>query len=158
NRLITLPTAPRQTLYANLINGLVSDGVWPLLDALYIFAAADSGTSLDNLVSASFLATLDAATGSPTFTVDRGWSGCGAAGFRDVNTNFSPATAGGNYTQNNAMLCAWQLGTTQENHNLLGTITGGSFVEIIPLWSDTHTYWAVNGNGTEVNPILGTDP
>jgi hypothetical protein len=159
NRLLTLPSAARQTLYASLINGGVTDGWWALLDALYVFAAADSDTSLTNLVQASFKATLDTATGNPTFTTDRGWSGSGAGGQRDVNTNFNPSTASGaNFAQNNAMVCAWQLGTTQENADLVENLAADSHIEIIPLWSDTHTYWAVNGNGTEVNPILGLDP
>src|SRR5882672_965294 len=56
--------------YSNLICGLVTDGVFAKLDALYVFATQDATTSLLNLVSASFNGT---AGGIPPFVVDRGY-------------------------------------------------------------------------------------
>src|SRR6185295_16016176 len=55
-----------------LIDGLVADGVWSKLDALYFFATQNSATAQLNLISSSYPAT---ANGLPTFTVDRGFTG-----------------------------------------------------------------------------------
>jgi len=78
NRLITQPSGPRATLYQNLINNLISDGVWQKLDALYVLAAADAQTSRTNLVQDRFiiqgLANSDPTVSGPTFTADRGWT------------------------------------------------------------------------------------
>jgi hypothetical protein len=150
DRLVTMPSAARQNVYATLIDALVSAGVWAKLDALFLYASADSATSLTNLVQEPHRGFLDVSTGAPTFTVDRGWSANGAAGFTSVNTNFNPSTAGGNYTQNDAMLCAWQAGVTQENAALITNTLNDSKSEIFPRWSDGKTYWAINGNGTEI--------
>jgi len=78
NRLITAPTAGRATLYQNLINGLISDGVWAKLDMLHIYAAADGQTSRTNLVQDRFIlqgeTNSDPTVSGPTFTADRGWT------------------------------------------------------------------------------------
>lgn len=145
DRLITMPSSSRQTTYSTLIDGLVSAGVWAKLDALFMYAAADAATSLTNLVQVSHGGFLDTGTGTPTFTADRGWSGNGAPGQRDVNMNFNPSTAAGHYTQNDAMFCAWQIGTTQENELFLADTLNDSKIELFPKWSDGNTYWAVNG-------------
>ena len=46
---ISAPTAARKNLYRALIDGLVTDGVWSLIDGLYVMSAADSATALTNL-------------------------------------------------------------------------------------------------------------
>jgi hypothetical protein len=149
DRLITPPNSTDAPLYATLIDTLVSGGVWAKLDVLGIGAAADSGTSLVQLKSSSFSpAYLDLATGTPTFTTNVGWSGSGSPGLADVNWNFNPSTAGGNYTRNDACFFGWQVGTTQENRMLVGDIAD-SGIEIFPRWSDNHTYWMIN-SGTEI--------
>src|SRR5215471_17837360 len=60
--------------YINLINGLVSDGVWSLLDALYVMATNTTSTAALNLVSTSFSLVTH---GSMTFTADVGYTGDG---------------------------------------------------------------------------------
>lgn len=157
DRLITLPSAARQIQYATLINSLVLGGVWAHLDVLDVLAAADSGTALLNLRHAPFKATLDTATGTPTFTVDRGFSAMGAPGNNSVNTNFNPSTAGGQFTQNDAMVAGWQLGTTQENRYLITDPGNSAKIEILPKWSDGKSYWGMNGNGTEIATTNAAD-
>src|ERR1039457_3408340 len=66
------------TAYTNLINGLVSDGTWSLLDALYIFATNSTTTANLNLISTSFGLTQH---GTVTFSADHGYTGDGTAGY-----------------------------------------------------------------------------
>jgi len=99
---ITAPNTAHKNAYRTCINGLVTDGVWTKLDALYLFAAADSATARTNLKSSSYGATL---TGSPTFTADQGFSGGSTTAY--VNTNLNSSTAGGNATQNSFHFSVW---------------------------------------------------
>jgi hypothetical protein len=127
NRLAVLPSPARQQLYANLINGLVADGIWTKLDALVIAAADNPTTALTNLVQASFAPTL---VGSTTFTTDRGYSTSNPTSIY-LSTNYNPSTAGGNFTQNSAMIAAWNITATTTNGSTLRS-TAQSNVFIIP--------------------------
>jgi len=91
--------------YTALIDGLVADGVWSKLDALYIFATQNTTNARLNVKSASYTASV---TGTVTFTADRGYTNP-ASGTDYVNTNFNASTAGGNYTQNAAHFMSWQV-------------------------------------------------
>lgn len=88
--------------YTKLINGLVRDGVWRSLDVLYIFAAQDQTTSLLNLVSSSFSASV---SNSPTFTADQGWTGGASASNNILGPNLSTATQ---YARNAAHASVWE--------------------------------------------------
>jgi hypothetical protein len=103
NRLVTLPTASRQALYANLINALVSGGVWAFGDALWV-AGNDAATTLTNLINGT---TTAAISGVPTFTANRGFT-CNSS-VNIITTNFNPSTGGQNFTQNSGSLGAWEL-------------------------------------------------
>ncbi|MVO95073.1 hypothetical protein [Rhizobium leguminosarum] len=81
-RLTTPPTTDRASLYNTLILSLKSAGVWSKLDALYIFAAADSQAAGLNLVNSNFTCT---PFSSPTFTPDRGYAGDGSTSYVDTN-------------------------------------------------------------------------
>ena len=158
DRLITPPTAARAALYNNLISSLVSAGVWSFLDVLAIYAAADSGTSFINLVQGAFTASIDEASGDPTFTPNVGWSGGQAYDNDDINTNFNPSTASGNYTQNNAMFCLWQIGAAQSSAAILIGSGGSPDIALYPeAPSTTNATWEINGNGSDITiPNLGT--
>lgn len=78
NRLATAPTEARAKQYDVLFRSLVDNGVWPLLDALWVLAAADAPTALLNLKSTSHSLT---AVNSPTFEADRGYTGDGATSY-----------------------------------------------------------------------------
>lgn len=92
--------------YKALINGLVADGVWALLDCLYIFATQDSITACLNLISASFPITVN---GSPVFTADSGYKDSG--GSTDyLGTAFNPTTASSpKFVQNSAHMSLWSI-------------------------------------------------
>lgn len=150
DRLVTLPSPTRQGYYSTLIDGLVSAGVWAKLDALYVYATADVGQSFVNLVQTDPIGGFIQVTGIPTFTTDRGYSGCGAPTQKSIDSGFLLSAASKHYTQNDAMICAWQIGGTQENATLVVQGDGGSQVELYPKWSTGSTFWAINGTGTEI--------
>jgi hypothetical protein len=144
NRLITTPTPERQTVYAQLINSLLNAGVWPLLDALYLFAAADTATALVNLKQQRFSAGYwePITTTYPAFIPDQGW----LTSDIDVNisTNFNPSTSGGNFTQNSACVGSWSLTSAQTDAMLIGTRTQAVDIEIFPKRNDNSTCWGLN--------------
>jgi hypothetical protein len=118
--------------------------VWNSLDALYRFDAPDETTALLNLVSASDTATV---IGTPTFRAQLGFSGDGGSG--EINTNFNPSTASGNYSQNSAHISAWD---NTSRAGAAGPIVSldsgnGSFEsDIYPEYTDGKTYIRVNDN------------
>lgn len=76
-RITTPPGGTRVGLINNLIISLKAAGVWSLLQAFYVYAAADTQSALLNWLSASNPTTVGG--GSPTFTADRGYKGDGAS-------------------------------------------------------------------------------
>jgi hypothetical protein len=155
NRLATLPSSSDQTAYATFINALVPDNTWTALDALVVAAAPDSGTSLTELTSGIVTPTLDISTGVPTFTAYRGWTKFLQTGLSDINSNFNPSTAGGNYKQNAATIACWNLSTTQVNSTLWQDLTDTN-IECWPLYSNGNTYTQIN-DASEVFVIAGLD-
>ncbi len=117
--------------YIDLISGLVADGIWSKLDVLHIYATQDSTTALLNLVSTSYPAVLH---GSPTFTVDRSFSG-GLSGGSTVfiDTGFNPRTATTPQAAQNSMhLSAWSTLSASDNGSIMGAIDSGS-AEIVAI-------------------------
>lgn len=88
--------ATHTNAYYTLIDGMVTDGDFAKLDALWIMATQDATTAVLNLVSTSFPLTL---VNSPTFTADRGYAGNGTSSY--INSTFAPS-AGTQYTLNSA--------------------------------------------------------
>lgn len=140
DRLLTPPIAPRETLYAALIDSLVAAGVWAILDVLYIFAAADLGTAFTNLISDSYRAVWPA--GTCTFTTDRGFTPNGSANY--IDTGFNPASGTPNFQRNNASYLVWSLSAV---------VTAGVFDtpsqtisnQLQPhRTSDGHSLWRIN--------------
>jgi hypothetical protein len=151
DRLLTPPVGARETLYNSLIDGLVADGVWTKLDALYIFAAADEATALTNLVQADYAAERYTTATDQTFTADDGWTG--GSFLIKINSTFNPSTAvGAKYVQNSAHVSCWRASNVQEDRNTIGAVTtAGSATRVLPRWSDTNTYWRVNSGSDEVS-------
>lgn len=87
-RFTSAPTGGRKVHIQKLIKALKDGGIWTKLDALYLFAAADSQAARLNWVADQYNIT---AVNAPTFTTDRGYAGDGASSH--LNTNFNPATA-----------------------------------------------------------------
>ena len=110
--------------YIDLINGLVADGVWTKFDLLHVYATQDTTTAQLNLVQASYPATLH---GSPTFTVDRGYTGTDASTTKYIGTGFNPATAvSPQFVRNSAHLSAWNVTNVSANQAAIGIKEAGS--------------------------------
>jgi hypothetical protein len=146
DRLFTLPSDERQTLYANLIDAIVDAGVFPKLDGLYIFAAEDEGTALTNLIQESYRAMRQDLAGTTTWTLDSGYSGGGNNA--QISSRLIPSTAvGANCTQNSASIGCWigETGTTAGQVINDGANDGSSLKSVIyHAFTDGRTYGRVN--------------
>lgn len=90
------------TAYTTMICGLVTDGVFSQLDALYVFATDTTTNAQLSLVSATYNASL---TGAPTFAANAGYT---TSVGNYVNSNFNPSTATTpKFVQNSGSASAW---------------------------------------------------
>ena len=136
---------------ATLIDGLVSDGVWAKLDALYVMAQQNQTDALLNLVGTSYGLTSVGLLRSAIFTSYLGFSGFSGAVY--LNTGFNPATATSpQFIQNAASLGAWVSGTSGEVQPVIGNDGGG-------IDGLSHIYTNVSGSlYTRVNGVVGGVP
>ncbi len=119
--------------YTTLIDGLVSDGVWSKLDALWIMCTSTEANAILNLVSTSFTLVN---TNGETFTAASG----GVGGFKNVSaptayldTQFNPTTGGTQkYSQNSAHISVWANNNVQANSPLMANSTSGTGSVIYP--------------------------
>ena len=119
------------TNIANLIDGLVADGVWAKLDALYVLAQQNQTDALLNLVGTSYTATIG---GSTPFAAYQGFTG--GAGI--IDTGFNPATATSpNFTQNSASMGVWVLNSRASGaaYYEIGNNTGVAGAGISPFYN-----------------------
>lgn len=137
DRLATIPNLAMQLLYANLIDGLVSDGIWSLLDGLYVWSE-NSETQMTNLVQDTFWAGL---TGNPTFHPYSGYDGANSSVIR--LTAGLILSAGVNYTQNSAFIAAWQNG---DDAPFNSDIISDGVTGIAQTYTNLY-YWNVNTTG-----------
>ena len=106
-------------------------------DLLLVFAAQNSVVALLNMANSTYTVT---AANSPTFTVDRGFTG--NSGTASLSTNFNPATAiSPNFTQNNAHISGWNLTNGSSN---VAQIVNGATIDIFPKYGDNNFYSRVN--------------
>ena len=89
-----------------LIDGLVSDGVWAKLDALYVLAQQNQTDALLNLVGTSYGLMSVGLLRSVTFTSYLGFSGFSTSVFLSTQFNASIATSP-QFTQNSASFGFW---------------------------------------------------
>jgi hypothetical protein len=137
---VTTLDATHTNAYKALINGGVADGWFQKLDLLFIFATQSSGVALLNLPSATYSA---AGVSSPTFTVDRGFTGNGTSSY--VTTNFIPSTAvGANLTQNSGSVSGWNLTAAVSTAPLVSAGNGTTGLQIYPQFATNNTYLRVN--------------
>jgi hypothetical protein len=141
--------------YTDLINGLVSDGVWSKLDVLYIFATQDTTTALLNLVSTSFNGT---ANGSPSFTADRGYTGVDASNTVYINSGFNPTTASSpQFTTNSCHVSAWADNAVTAGSSggaVMGQSGAGGSSNVTTIharYSDGNAYFRIN----DATPLSG---
>jgi hypothetical protein len=135
-RMAVQPSLNRRSQIDALIAGLKQDSVWADLDFLHVLAAHDSQAALLNWKSPSFDATATA-----TFAADRGYTGNGTSTF--VDTNFNPATAGGQFAQNDMTFGIWCLTAALDTASAAGWFNGTNGITINPRsTSDTLSYRA----------------
>jgi F5/8 type C domain len=133
---------------ATLIDGLVSDGVWAKLDALYVLAQQNQSDALLNLIGTSYglainnaLAASDPRISNVVFTSYKGFSGFSpGAGFLDTGLNAVMAS-GLHYTQNSASFGAWSYATTSDQNAIMGT---GSVTQIFDNYAGSVFYARTN--------------
>ena len=119
-RMTVKPTAARVRVIDTLMRALLTAGVWPKLDALYLLAAHHEQAARLNWVSAAHTMT---AVNSPTFTVDRGFNGNGTTSY--MNTTFDPgAAAGAKFVRDSAFLGIWSLTDSSNAINDIGNWNG----------------------------------
>lgn len=148
-------TTTEKSVYQTMICGMVTDGDWAKLDALWFFPTNTTTSANLNLVSTSFGLTQN---GSVTFTADHGYTGDGSTGFFD--TGYAAASAGGNLTQNSATAGCYSLSSrttpqawvnmrvtdTFENIFIAPNFTGGTSLFSLNDASGTSAS-ATNGSG-----------
>lgn len=134
---------------ATLIDGLVADGVWAKLDALYVLAQQNATDALLNLIGTSYTA---ANVGGSTFTAYKGFIAVGAS---YLNTTFDPTTAPSpHYTQNSASLGAWSYAVTPSSNTLMTDYFGGQS-SLFDNYSGTTFYARINdATGTGVTTTI----
>lgn len=139
DRLMTPPTAARQSQYDSLlISPLVAAGVWAVTDVLCI-AGADSATSLANIRQGVFYAALTGVPSFPAFTVDTGFVCLGPSG--RVQSNFNPSTASGNYARNSASIGVWTKTAGPQAQSIAQI---GSDTFLYPFYNTNRTDFAIN--------------
>jgi hypothetical protein len=141
--------------YTTMICGMVSDGTWSLLDALYIFATNNTTTANLNLVSTNFGITQ---VGTVTFAADTGYTGDSSTGV--LNTGFIPASSGINYLQNSASIGVYVLNNrtgSSGNDIEIGSNNGNGSASVIGNVLSFPIY-AVNdgGNGYSISTTRGS--
>lgn len=99
-RFTTAPSRKYKRAIDQLIRALKKAGVWTKLDALYVFAAANSQSAVLNWIANAYNATLvDSA--NVTFTAGVGFAGNGSSSY--VDSNFDPTTASSPQFQRNSL-------------------------------------------------------
>lgn len=146
--------------YDAMICGLVSDGVWPLLDALW-FMATDAATGSAravanlNLVSSSYTLVEHPTPGtSPAFTANAGYTGVAASSTVYLDTQFNPQTNGVQYALNSASHSAWILNNTSHANQATGAYDGTNITATAPISSGS-TFCTVQTTGA-AQGIAGT--
>lgn len=137
-------SAGRLTLVTNLIAGLKSDGVWPKLDRLWIFAAENTQSALIDLVALSTATP----TASPTFTIDRGYAGNGTSSY--ILSNYVP-NAGAHLTQNSAHISFYNQVNDATNGVTCGALADPAFDMYCPLTTTGQFFSRINEADTSAN-------
>jgi hypothetical protein len=141
-----------KTIYDTLICGLVTDGVFSLLDGLYILAAPDSTTAGLNLIQNAFNLT---AVGSPTFSANNGYTSAGNLSYLD--TGYTPSTSGGNMLTNSATLFVYTQTADTTFNTLVGSFSNAVTNAIIFYSNSTTLVCRLNRvSGADVTATVST--
>jgi hypothetical protein len=105
----------RRTLVNNLIIGLRADGLWNLLDRLWILAAENTQSALVDMKAL----VLAVPNGSPAFTANLGYTGVDSSATVYIDTMTNLSNYGGQFTTNSGHASIWS------NTNAASTGGGG---------------------------------
>jgi hypothetical protein len=141
------PTTRQQQQTDLLIKGLKADGLWPIVDRLFLFASEPNEPCAYVDVVHLGIATNVNSCG---WTPGRGYSAKGVPGGY-INSNFNPSNMAGSYIRDSAMVGAWaNLGQLQSNNYVVGGI--GIGYTYIDLQDGGQNYFAINdSNGPLFN-------
>ena len=137
---------------ATLIDGLVSDGVWAKLDALYVLAQQNRPDALLNLIGATY----NLPTTGATWTAYQGMY----VGGGTLDTGFNMVTSPSPHlTQNSGSLSAWGYGAFNTGNGAidLGTVNGFGGCALIGNDSTNHFYGFIS-IGASNNSVAFTAP
>ena len=122
------------TAYTTMICGMVTDGTWAHLDALWVLATDTSATALTNLVSSSYPLT----NVSATFTANTGYASPATGDYLSTTYNFSTGTA---FTQNDASMGVWTLETSCLALRALEDSAASNYEMVLPCFASSAYTW-----------------
>jgi hypothetical protein len=118
--------------YDTMICGMVTDGNFSTLDALYILTAPTTPIAKYNLTATATTYDL-VEQGTGTFTANSDYQGNGSTGYLDTGLN--PNTAGGNYTATSASIGSYVLNNVGSVETVsIGSVnaSGNGVAQLLP--------------------------
>ena len=141
---ITTVGSTERAAYKKLINGMVSDGDFALMDALYIYATDTQAHALLDLTANALNGTTH---GTVSFSADHGFTGNSSDFY--IDTGYSPSGTK-NYTSSSSSLGVYSLRsrTTGQNWINIGSQNNGSTIyhALYPKFTDNNAYVQYTGN------------
>lgn len=138
------PDSTRISAISTLIADLKADGIWAKLDWLSLFATHDAQAARLNAINP---AQAFSVVGSPTFTVDSGYTGAGSS---YLNSGWDPSNDGVNFLRDSASMGLWSLTNVSNAFSAMGSENA----HIAPL---TSGYVYCKLNETSYTYITNTD-
>lgn len=143
-------TGAEKARYRTLICGLVADGLWSNLVALYVLAAPNAAAAALNLCNANFTLSI---SNSPTFTPNRGYTGNTVSNSL-IDTGLVLSTVGAPIALNSTSIGFYDLtpGTTATDVIVMGAESNSTndLIDIFPMtdfFGLTTTVASVNEGG-----------
>ena len=144
--------ATHTNAYTALIDGLVADGIWAKLDALYIFATQDVTTAKLNLKTSSYSCT---SVGTQSFIADQGIQSPTYGHYLNTGLNAFPGDK--NYKQNSAHMSCWVYAEVTDSTGVVGTVSTSPYPRqyLMPNYANGNTaHYRLNTN----NGLSGSIP
>ena len=127
---------------STLIACYKSNNIWTIKDRLWLRASENTTQANLDIVH------LQTSTphGTLTFSAGAGYTGNGTTGY--IDTNFNPATAGGNFSANSATLLAYVLTNRNvfQNYVAIGASSGGVIYSFVQPYTNSGNVYEMNGN------------
>jgi hypothetical protein len=134
------PNAARKVLLNNTLKLANTKSFYAKLDAVYLFASHGSASSLLNILSANFNASIPQGS---TFTADKGHLGNGNSQY--IETGYNPSSGTKLYVRNSASAGFYSETDKQEDScDVSGAISGVSNLFVETAWTDGKTYADIN--------------